>query len=91
MNWLISANSKIYDHSSSFEHYGFIDWRQGNTKYEIGDIVYIYCTRPLMMLQYKCIVEKIDIHFSQIRDDEEYWFDKEEYINSISFSNPEPR
>lgn len=84
MNWLISANSKIYDHSSSFEHYGFIDWRQGNTKYEIGDIVYIYCTRPIMMLQYKCVVEKIDIHFSQIRDDEEYWFDKEEYKKSLN-------
>jgi 5-methylcytosine-specific restriction enzyme A len=28
MNWMISADSKMYDHSSSFEHYGLIDWRQ---------------------------------------------------------------
>ncbi len=82
MNWIISANSKMYDHSSSFEHYGFIDWRQGNTKYEVGDTVYIYCTRPLMMLQYKCKVERIDLDFEQIRDDEEYWYDKEEYQKS---------
>gem|GEM_PF-3537111 len=25
MNWIISANSNVYDHSSSFEHYRFIE------------------------------------------------------------------
>ena len=83
MNWIISANSKIYDHSSSFEHYGSIDWRQGKAKFEVGDTVYIYCTRPLMMLQYKCIVDKIDLNSSQIRDDKEYWLDEEEYYKSL--------
>lgn len=83
MNWLISANSNMYDHSSSFEHYGFIDWRQGLTKYSVGDIVYIYCTRPIKMLQYKCKVEKIDLEFSQIRDDKEYWLNIEEYQKSL--------
>ena len=37
MNWIISANSRMYDHSSSFEHYGSIDWRQGNAKFEVGE------------------------------------------------------
>lgn len=83
MNWIISANSKMYDHSSSFEHYGSIDWRQGNAKFEVGDTVYIYCTRPLMMIQYKCIIDKIDLNFDQIRDDKEYWLDEEEYFKSI--------
>lgn len=45
--WIISANAEMYDHSSSFEHYNFIDWRQGATKFEINDIVYIYATRPI--------------------------------------------
>lgn len=84
MNWIISANSDMYDHSSSFEHYGFIDWRQGSTKYNIGDTVYIYCTRPLMMIQYKCNVEKIDLEFNQIRDDKEYWINIEEYQKSLT-------
>lgn len=83
MNWIISANSKMYDHSSSFEHYGSIDWRQGNAKFEIGDTVYIYCTLPLMMIQYKCIVDRIDLNSSQIRDDKEYWFDENEYLKSL--------
>lgn len=84
MNWIISANPEMYDHSSSFEHYGFIDWRQGTTKYNVGDTVYIYCTRPHKMIQYKCTVEAIDLEFSDIRDDEEYWKDKEEYQKSLS-------
>jgi 5-methylcytosine-specific restriction protein A len=83
MNWIISANSNVYDHSSSFEHNNFIDWRQGNRKFRIGDIVYIYCTKPLQMIQYKCLVEKIDLDFSEIKDDKEYWLDQKKYLKSL--------
>lgn len=75
MNWLISANSKIYDHASSFEHHGYIDWKQNRTLYRVGDIVYIYCTHPAQRVRYKCSVEAINIPFTQIRDDKEYWLD----------------
>lgn len=51
-NWIISANSQMYDHTSSFEHFSFIDWRQGHANFEIGDIVFIYSTRPISMVQY---------------------------------------
>ena len=49
MIWMISANGKMYDHASSFATNGFIDWRQ-RAKYNVGDIVYIYCTRPFMRI-----------------------------------------
>lgn len=75
MNWLISANSKIYDHASSFEHYGYIDWRQNRTRYSVGDIVFIYCTQPAKRVRYKCSVEQIGMSFAEIRDDKEYWLD----------------
>lgn len=83
-NWIISANSQMYDHTSSFEHYSFIDWRQGNVNFEVGDIIFIYSTRPTSMIQYKCIVEKIDLYYPNIRDDKEYWKDKKEYNKSIN-------
>jgi 5-methylcytosine-specific restriction protein A len=83
MNWLISANASMYDHTSSFEHFGFIDWRQGNGKFKVNDIVYIYCTRPLKKIQYKCRIEKIDLDSNNIRNDEEYWVDKSEYEKSL--------
>ena len=83
MNWLISANSNLYDHTSSFEHYGFIDWRQGNISFSVGDIVYIYCTKPVMKIRYQCRVEQIDLTKDAIRNDKEYWRDLAEYEKSL--------
>jgi 5-methylcytosine-specific restriction protein A len=80
--WIISANAEIYDHSSSFEHFGFIDWRQGRAKFEINDFIYIYCTSPISSIQYKCVVEQINLKFEETRDDKEYWKNEEEYEKS---------
>jgi 5-methylcytosine-specific restriction protein A len=83
MNWLISANAKMYDHASSFAHHGSIDWRQGNTKYSVGDIVYIYCTSPTQRLRYKSKVTETNKTVQQIRDDRDYWLNQEEYKKSL--------
>ena len=83
MNWLISANGKMYDHASSFAHYGSIDWRQGNVKYNVGDVVYIYCTNPIQRVRYKCKVTELDKNSSEIRNDKEYWLNQEEYEKSL--------
>ena len=81
--WLISANAEMYDHSSSFDHFGFIDWRQGQAKFEINDVVYIYCTRPTSAVQYKCITEKTNLTLDETRDDKVYWKDQQEYEKSM--------
>ena len=81
--WMISANAEMYDHSSSFDHYGFIDWRQGKAKFEINDVVYIYCTRPISSVQYKCVIEKTNLQLDETRDDKDYWRDKLEYEKSV--------
>ena len=83
MIWMISANGKMYDHASSFATNGFIDWRQC-VKYTVGDIVYIYCTRPFMRVMYKCEVVKHSMPFSECIDDEAFWIDKNEYEKSKS-------
>lgn len=84
MNWLISANGKMYDHASSFAHFGEIDWRQGNVKYNAGDIVYIYCTTPIQKIRYKCLVTALNKNSTQIRNDKEYWLNQEEYEKSLN-------
>jgi 5-methylcytosine-specific restriction protein A len=81
--WIIPANPKIYDHASSFEHHTFIDWRQGNGKFKVGDIIFIYITRPTSMLQYKCIVSVTNLVYPNIRNDIEYWKDKNDYYKSL--------
>lgn len=83
MEWLISANGKMYDHEMAFKEFGYIDWRQ-NANYELGDIVYIYATKPIMKIKYKTVVEKINMSFEEITDDKKYWSKIEEYEKSIS-------
>ena len=77
--WLISANGKIYDHASSFEKNGFIDWKQNNSKYEVNDIVYIYSTRPIKRVTFKTKVEKVNMTFLECVDDKEFWMDTSKY------------
>lgn len=78
MDWIISAHRK-YDHARSFEHYGFIDWKQVNPNYKIGDLVYIYCSKPIQKIRYKCRIEAIDLDHNSIRDDKEYWYNIADY------------
>jgi 5-methylcytosine-specific restriction protein A len=84
LNWLISANGKMYDHSSSFAHFGSIDWRQGKTKYSVGDIVYIYSTSPIQKIRFKCRVTQLNKTSSEIRDDKDYWLNQDEYEKSLN-------
>ncbi len=78
MIWLISANGSVYDHYSSFMKNGYIDWHQ-TAKYNIGDTVYIYCTNPVQMIRYKTVVTAVNMTFSGITDDREFWKNIEQY------------
>lgn len=81
--WLISANSKMYKHAEVFEARGYIDWKQ-KVKYQQGDLVYIYCTKPDMKVMFKTLVEKVNLKFSEITDDREYWIDIKVYEKAQS-------
>ncbi len=82
-NWMISANSNIYRHADSFAARGYIDWRQ-KFNFNVGDIVYIYCTSPDMKVMFKTSVEKINMPFINITDDKDYWINIEEYKKAKS-------
>lgn len=83
MNWLISANENIFDVAGAFAHFESVDWRQGNTRYGIGDLVYIYSTSPVQGIRYKCRVTAIDKKSSECRDDKDFWIDKKEYEKAL--------
>lgn len=81
--WIISANGKIYNHAAAFAKYGYIDWAQ-RAKYQVGDEVYIYCSKPHQKIMYKTVVIKTSIPFDNITDDSEFWFNEEKYRNASS-------
>lgn len=56
--WLISVNSNVYNHQSSFDQWGAVDWIQ-SANYEIGDIIYIYESRQAARIRYKTEVGRL--------------------------------
>lgn len=78
MNWIISADIDYYRVDKAFESREYIDWRQ-TVNYNIGDIIYIYCIRPLKKIMYKTIVEKINLSSEEVIDDKEFWVNPEDY------------
>lgn len=78
--WIISANSSIYNHALAFTENGFIDWKQ-TRHFKVGDIVFIYCTKPEACIKYKTIVEKVEMRQAEIHDDNKYWMNKGELQN----------
>lgn len=72
--WLISVNSNVYNHQSSFDRWGAVDWIQ-SANYEIGDIIYIYESRQAARIRYKTEVVLNNIPYSEKLDDEAFWHD----------------
>lgn len=83
--WLMAANGNKYDHAAAFRKWGFIDWKQ-TRKFHIGDIVYIYCSKPCKRISYKAVVAEVNKPFSECVDDERFWKDKDLYKSAKSGS-----
>ena len=70
--WILSANPMVYDHISSFEENGFVDWRQFNN-FNIGDIVYIYCSKNVHKINAVGKIVKVNMSKNDAIDDTKYW------------------
>lgn len=83
-HWIIPANPQRYKLADAIrELNGIIDWRQHN-KFEIGDIVYIYCSRPISKIVYKMEVIATDITREYTIADQQYWNTPSEFRTSLS-------
>ena len=57
--WIIPANPKVYDIISDFKKSDIMTWKHQSSM-ELGDIIYIYMTKPMGYIKYKCQI--IDIN-----------------------------
>ena len=81
MEWIIPANSKMYDHEKAFATRNHVYWTQ-TARYRVGDIVYIYCTKPIQRIMYKCEVVEESVPFSECDDISPFWKDMQAYNDS---------
>ena len=79
-SWIISCDMSCYDIVGAFKKLSKIDWKQSATKMAIGDEVYIYVTKPIMAVLYKCRITKVNFPCVEIDD-------KEFVIDGFKFEN----
>lgn len=72
MKWLIPANINKYNFIKAFDELGVLDWTK-TANYNIGDIVYIYGSKPYQRIMYKTEVLDANINQENTIDDLKYW------------------
>lgn len=78
-HWIIPSNDSMFRICDAIQaRHSLIDWR-AHYKYNVGDIVYIYKTRPYCCISYKMFVIKMGFTHDESFDKEKFWTDKQAY------------
>lgn len=78
MEWLIPCNPAYYDVEGAFAKLKTLNWKQTSPKIEVGDIVFIYVSKPVAAVRYKCKVNKVNLP-ARVIDDAEFVLNSETY------------
>ena len=82
-NWIIPSNSSKFNLAKFLSKYDSeVDWKQ-SANFEVGDVVYVYCTKPQMRIRYKMKVITINIPSSKAKMDKKYWNDEAEFKRGV--------
>ena len=80
--WIVPSNDHTFRIGDAIAAQdGMADWR--TDKFSVGDIVFIYKTKPEQCIRYKMEVVKTKIIFNRAFDQEAFWTDKVQYYNGI--------
>lgn len=73
--WIISQNEEMFHLEDLLKEHDVVDWKQYNN-FEVGDIVYIYNSKPYRRIRYKMEVVRTDVPSSEYINDTIFWVDK---------------
>lgn len=73
--WLISSNDSIFNLEECLSENNYVDW-QGSFAPKLGDIVFIYRTKPSQRICYIMKVIDINIPYHNTINDTKYWREK---------------
>ena len=80
MTYIVPCNPNCYDVYGAFESMGTVDWKQRLTSVTEGDIVYIYVSKPVMEICFRCVVRAVNKPLSTI-DDSAFVKDGSPFLN----------
>ena len=75
-NWIFISNPNRFRMADWLKSNQFIEFVQNN-KVQVGDIIYLYSTAPIQKIEYKLIVDKINIPYEYGIDDSAYSLEPE--------------
>lgn len=71
--WLVSWNEQDFRLHDFMEKYDTIDWNNiANNQFNIGDVVYLYCSYPEQSIRYKMVVTRTEVPEEEEIDDEDF-------------------
>lgn len=72
--WILPSNNDQFDVESCIAEHRFVYWRQKNN-YEVGDIVFIYCSGAVGKIRFATIVEEVDLPYNDaiMGFEKKYW------------------
>lgn len=71
-HWLISSNDSIFRLEDWLKEHECVDWRASFSP-KVGDVVFLYRTKPIKRICYKMIVTKVNIPYRDSMNDSKYW------------------
>ncbi|MCJ1655325.1 hypothetical protein MT340_000850 [Staphylococcus sp. NRL 16/872] len=82
LSWIIPCNINAYNVIKAFENLKVLDWKQSpNLKQaKVGDIIYIYISKPYQSIKYKCEILKTNKSHVTINDSQ-YIVNGQNYVN----------
>ena len=80
--WIIPANPNRYRLAEVLRDMSTVDWRQHNN-FEVGDIVFIYNSRPDSQILYRMEVIAVNLTADETAIDRQYWVNPSEYDTSM--------
>ena len=83
--WIVPSNDNTFRIGDAVKSQdGLVDWRQSNN-FAVGDIVFIYISKPYHSIRYRMEVIKVKIEDGDQYDQERFWTDKDTYYDGIGF------
>ncbi len=72
--WILPSNEEKFHLNDCLKEYRMVDWRQHN-KFEVGDVVFIYNSKPLHRITHEMQVVRVDVPSNEYLNDRKYWVD----------------
>lgn len=79
-HWIFISSPKRFRMDDWLRSNEYVEYVQRN-KVEVNDIVYLYTTAPIQRIEYKMVVDRINVSYDEMIDDSAYSLNPSPIVN----------